>query len=258
MIGELIMKSEFHVLKERKGHPHPVALLIHGMSSTSRTWDDTVVYLMRHGFNVVTVELEGHGDSTRLDKYSFNLWIDSIVNQLYGFKVTSLDLMVGHSLGGLLAAGVAEVIPTRKVLFIDPLLAVPPAMVRLVIKRMLRLKVTASLPDLLDKFPNRDPQLLLHEYEAIRKWDVKCVEALKPQDGWAIVKRFFALESKPESVLVRPASSMLIPKRKAKFFAEHGIRVVTVENVGHGVHLDAPEEFQQILSSIVETEAVTV
>ena len=250
------MKSKYHILKERKGEHHPTALLIHGMSSTSRTWDETVVYLMVHGYNVVTVELEGHGDNARLDSYSFNIWIDSIVKQVEGFNLSRLDLIVGHSLGGLLAAGVAMKIPTKKILFIDPLLAVPPAMVRMVVKRMLRLKVTASLPDLIEKFPNRDPQLLLHEYEAIHKWDVKCLEALKPNDGWDIVKAFFALNEKPESVLVRPASSMLIPKRKKKFFAKHGIRVVTIDNVGHGVHLDAPKEFQDILASLALPVAV--
>lgn len=244
------MKSEFHILKERRGSHHPVALLIHGMSSTSRTWDETVVFLMMNGYNVVTVELEGHGDSIWNEQYSFDSWSESIVNQLKGFKLEQLDLIVGHSLGGLLAANVALSVPTRKILFIDPLLAVPPAMVRMVVKRMLRLKVTASLPDLIEKFPNRDPQLLLHEYEAIHKWDVKSLEALKPQDGWSIVKKFFQLTPKPESVLVRPASSMLIPQRKAKFFKKNGIQVVTIDNVGHGLHLDAPKEFQAILSNL--------
>lgn len=252
------MRSEFHTFKERKGHEHPVALLIHGMSSMSRTWDDTVVYLLRHDFNVVTVELEGHGDSARLDRYSFDGWIDSIVAQLEGFKVGKLDLIVGHSLGGLLAAGVVGRVPTDKVIFIDPLLAVPPAMVRMVVKRMLKMKVAENLNDLMVKFPDRDPQLLLHEYEAIRKWDVKCLEALKPHDGWAIVKQFFALDEKPDSVLVRPASSVLIPKRKAKFFAEHGVQVVTVDNVGHGVHLDDPEGFQKILDMMVVADTVTI
>lgn len=244
------MKSEYHVLKERRGEHHPTALLIHGMSSTSRTWDETVVYLMMHGYNVVTVELEGHGDSSRLSEYSFEIWINSIVSQLHGFKLERLDLIVGHSLGGLLAAGVAMQITTRKILFIDPLLAVPPAMVRMVVKRMLRLKVSASLPDLIEKFPDRDPQLLLHEYEAIQKWDVKSLESLKPQDGWDIVKRFFAIKVKPEAVLVRPSNSMLIPKRKAKFFNKHGIHVITMEGVTHGLHLDKPKEFQKILANI--------
>lgn len=244
------MKSEFHVLKERRSSHHPVALLIHGMSSTSRTWDETVVFLMNNGYNVVTVELEGHGDSIRLESYSFDVWSDSIINQLNGFSIDRLDLIVGHSLGGLLAANVACHIPTDKILFIDPLLAVPPAMVRLIVKRMLRLKVTASLPDLMQKFPNRDPQLLLHEYEAIHKWDIKSLEALKPKDGWDIVRNFFQLKSKPRSVLVRPASSMLIPQRKAKFFKKNGIDVITIDNVGHGLHLDAPKEFQSILSSL--------
>lgn len=245
------MQSKFHTFKHRRGEQHPTALLIHGMSSTSRTWDATVVFLMRRGFNVVTVELEGHGDSTRLDSYSFDVWIDSIVTQLENFNISKLDLIVGHSLGGLLTAGVACRVPTDKVLFIDPLLAVPPAMVRMVVKRMLRLKITATLPDLIEKFPDREPQLLLHEYEALQKWDVKCLEALKPQDGWNIVKKFFALTTKPEAVLVRPSNSMLIPKRKTEFFNDNGIKVVTMEGVTHGLHLDKPEEFNYILSGLV-------
>lgn len=244
------MQSKFHTFKERRGVERPVALLVHGMSSTSRTWDTTVVFLMRRGFNVVTVELEGHGDSARLDHYDFDMWIDSIVAQLEKFNISKLDLLVGHSLGGLLAAGVACRVPTDKVLFIDPLLAVPPAMVRMVVKRMLRLKITATLPDLIEKFPDREPQLLLHEYEALQKWDVKCLEALKPQHGWSIVKKFFELDNKPDAVLVRPSNSMLIPHRKEKFFNEHGIKVVTMEGVTHGLHLDKPEEFHYILSSL--------
>lgn len=112
------MKSEFHILKERRGSHHPVALLIHGMSSTSRTWDETVVFLMMNGYNVVTVELEGHGDSIWNEQYSFDSWSESIVNQLKGFKLEQLDLIVGHSLGGLLAANVALSVPTRKILLL--------------------------------------------------------------------------------------------------------------------------------------------
>lgn len=249
-IMELMIASEFHRMG-KKADKAPIALLIHGMAGSYRIWDRTVIFLMRQGYNVITLDLSGHGASKKRNIYSFDTWVEDVLEVLKKHNIEQLDLILGHSLGGLITTGVSKQIPTKKIVFIDPLLVVPIGIMRPIIKRILRMGSSTSLKQLIERHPNRDPQQLLNEYESIQKWDVNCLEALKAPDGIKLITGFLTQDELPKTLLLRPHNSVMIPNGKVKFFEEHNISVVSIRDVGHGLHHDDHEQFETIVEAFI-------
>ena len=75
-------------------------LLVHGVGSSSRTWDDVVDLLAEQGAHVVVLDLPGHGasDKSRGD-YSLGAFANTIRDLLDHLGLDRV-VFVGHSLGG--------------------------------------------------------------------------------------------------------------------------------------------------------------
>jgi pimeloyl-ACP methyl ester carboxylesterase len=82
------------------GIHRPLALLLHGATSSSRTWWRVGPALAERGFRVVAVDLRGHGSSPRtVAGLSAADLADDVAETVPG----PVDLLVGHSLGALVA-----------------------------------------------------------------------------------------------------------------------------------------------------------
>jgi pimeloyl-ACP methyl ester carboxylesterase len=82
---------------------------VHGTSAHTGWWHGTVPALAgRH--DVVAVDLSGHGDSGRREEYSMAGWSAEVLAVV---ATLGLDrpVLVGHSIGGLVAAGAAARAP---------------------------------------------------------------------------------------------------------------------------------------------------
>jgi pimeloyl-ACP methyl ester carboxylesterase len=77
-----------------------MALLVHGVTSSSRTWWRVGPALARRGYRVVAVDLRGHGASPRAVA---GLSAADLAADVAETVDGPVDLLVGHSLGALVA-----------------------------------------------------------------------------------------------------------------------------------------------------------
>lgn len=96
-------------------------VLLHGLSMSRRTWDRFVPDL-EDRFRVVRLDQRGHGTSSHAPgTYVLDAYVSDTVAFLEKI-VAEPSILVGHSLGGVIAHGVAQAHPdlVRSVLLEDP------------------------------------------------------------------------------------------------------------------------------------------
>jgi len=82
------------------GEAGPPALLVHGVTSSSRTWWRVGPALAGRGFRVLAVDLRGHGASPRA---ATGLSLADLAGDVAETVQGPVELLVGHSLGALVA-----------------------------------------------------------------------------------------------------------------------------------------------------------
>jgi pimeloyl-ACP methyl ester carboxylesterase len=113
----------------------PLAVLVHGVISSSRTWWRVAPALVERGFDVLTVDLRGHGSSPRVRE---GLGLADLAADLSetvqaeraavdgeapdALHPRPVDLLVGHSLGALVASQLLATRPgfARRLVLEDP------------------------------------------------------------------------------------------------------------------------------------------
>ena len=78
----------------------PLAVLVHGVTSSSRTWWRVGPALAERGYRVLAVDLRGHGASPRAVA---GLSVADLAVDVAETVEGPVDLLVGHSLGALVA-----------------------------------------------------------------------------------------------------------------------------------------------------------
>jgi pimeloyl-ACP methyl ester carboxylesterase len=124
----------------RPGGRRPLAVLVHGVISSSRTWWRVAPALVERGFEVLTVDLRGHGASPRMTE---GLGLSDLATDLvetFQASVSAfapaagageapaallpprIDLLLGHSLGALVASQLLATRPglARRLVLEDP------------------------------------------------------------------------------------------------------------------------------------------
>jgi pimeloyl-ACP methyl ester carboxylesterase len=98
-----------------------LALLVHGISSSSRTWWRTGPALAERGFRVLAVDLRGHGASPPVAAGLGAADLAADVAET-AEPAARVDLLVGHSLGALVALELLAARPgfARRLVLEDP------------------------------------------------------------------------------------------------------------------------------------------
>jgi pimeloyl-ACP methyl ester carboxylesterase len=91
----------------------PALLLIHGMGSNMTRWSEFVHHTsLRPRFEIVRPDLRGHGDSIRRATLSMEVWCADLAAVLAA-RGQRHALVVGHSLGAVVALWLALLYPAR-------------------------------------------------------------------------------------------------------------------------------------------------
>jgi pimeloyl-ACP methyl ester carboxylesterase len=96
------------------------AVLLHGLTSSASTWWQVGPLLAAGGWDVTALDLPGHGDHPRDgEPITASSMVESVADRLPAIGV---DLLIGHSMGAVVATGVADTHPelVRALVLEDP------------------------------------------------------------------------------------------------------------------------------------------
>lgn len=101
-----------------------VVILLHGFMATSLYWRRLVPSLQKSGYRVITIDLLGFGRAAKVpaETYNYDEHVQHVADQIAALKLTQPFVLVGHSMGGLLAARYSIVHPGKigKLVLLNP------------------------------------------------------------------------------------------------------------------------------------------
>jgi Lysophospholipase len=218
------------------------AVLIHGMQSDHRAWHRVAAELEDDGFRVVAVDLAGHGRSPRSRRYSPRRWADDVVESIEPVLDAPPELIVGHSLGGLVASLVAERFPPRAAVYVDPAFAFPRGIRGVAMKAAFTLAPRPSawlLRKLNPRWSDDDIQL---ERATLRLWDKRTILGFVSTRALRSPRTLVA-----PSLVVLAERSLLIAERDVERMRRDGMTVQVVEGAGHTVFRDDHDTFMRLV-----------
>lgn len=228
------------------------AVLVHGMMSDHRAWHRVTADLVADGFRVVAVDLAGHGASPRARRYSPGAWADDVVESLAPVLDGPPDVLMGHSLGALVASLVAPALEPRALVYVDPAFAFPRGVRGAALKAMFTLAPRPSAWTLRRLNPGWDESDVELELATLRLWDKRTIL------GFASTRELRSPRSLvAPSLVVLAERSLLIAPRDAARMRRDGMTVATVAGAGHTVFRDDHPAFMRLVRAHLGAHALT-
>lgn len=110
--------------RQRRGNSTTVVIMIHGLASNSSRWSEFIEHCgLEPDWDLLAVDLRGHGASITRCRQSHAIWIDDI-HALLKHEGYDEAVVIGHSLGAQTAIHFAQRYPqlTKGLVLIEPLL----------------------------------------------------------------------------------------------------------------------------------------
>lgn len=220
------------------GRGSRTAILIHGIMSDSRAWHRVTAELEGHGFRVLAVDLAGHGRSPRARRYSPAAWADDVVETVEPLLAGPPEVVMGHSLGGLVASLVADRLAPRAAIYIDPAFSFPTGIRGWAFKAFFAVAPRPRRSALVRMNPKWSTTDVDIEVATLRDWDKRTILGFTDTRRLVPPVRLVA-----PSLVVLAEKSLLITERVAAQLRRQGMTVATVEGTGHTVFRDDHARF---------------
>jgi pimeloyl-ACP methyl ester carboxylesterase len=226
-------------------------LLIHGLTSSARSWWRLGAEMARAGYRVVAPDLRGHGDSPRGDDYLLASYATDVLAHDRAW-----DVVVGHSLGGAIAA----VAQTTDRGFADRLVLEDP-LLRLSEPESFVAEYTKPFEDpsaraVLAQYPRWHPQDARIKAEALQASSPEVVRrtALENQP-WEVVSVTMDIDCPTLLIAAGPSENALVTPEMGEGIAAANPHVTfrVLAGAGHSLHRDSYGAFWQALHGFLST-----
>lgn len=229
-----------------------IAVILHGLADRALSWQALAESLADDGWRVYTPDLPGHGDSSSAEEYSVESISEALTLTLAEEGITKVDLLIGHSLGGLVAANIHKKFQAGKVILIDPVFHLPNTKALLASIRIGFHYFTTKAP--LNK-RLYTPASWREEALTVNGWDTYALKALSPNKRIIIN----CLLSDKEVLVVRARGSFVAPWRLTRRELGEKVTVLSLWG-GHNLHRsnfillrDTVRKFLDNQTSVIQT-----
>ena len=225
MAPQLTRVAELTVTVVRPSMPSskPPVLLIHGMFGGGWMWEPYQSLLARHGYESHALTLRGHHDSRRVPDVGKVSVADYVDDALEVARTLRDPIVIGHSMGGLIAQKVAERGIGRALVLIG---AAPPRWIPALSAELARRLVT-YLKELLfmqPMFPSRDDaDALMFNRTPLAQADRE-YRRLVPESGRAALEMAFGAHAVHAPRITAPV--LVITGREDKFVVPRVARAI--------------------------------
>jgi pimeloyl-ACP methyl ester carboxylesterase len=227
------------------------ALLIHGASSSGEVWWRLGPDLATLGYTVVAPDLRGHGASPRNGDWSLAAYCEDLIALGGGW-----DLVLGHSLGGLLAVVVQTGHPAfaRRLVLEDPALrfAASPEFLAWLVDEFAAPMTADRLAAENPSWHANDVATKVRALQAVGPEAIRATfEAIGDTDEWATLAE---LEIPTLLVAGDPANGAMVGEIDlAAAAAIPGVRCIAIEGASHSIHRDSYPRFWDAVRSFLAT-----
>jgi len=251
MLRLAVMSDNVKISYEDEGYG-PAVLLIHGWGATKNFWRSIRGI---EGFRLIIPDLRGHGESDRSKDYRRERIILDMYELITGLGVRELSI-VGHSLGGIIATKLAVSFPELKVGKLI-LVATPPEFrigtpKRIIMGLMLYL-LTPIMKRTFTPKTLHDPKTEILRFiwrESARGSKKAYMKFLAAFDNASIIDDLD--EIKAQKIAIIPSDDKIVPTEyQREIYSELCDKTIIIEDAGHNVMLEKPEEFRKVLENIL-------
>jgi len=238
-----------------EGHGQPALVFVHGWSCDKSYWKYQVPHFSKQ-YNVVTIDLAGHGESGSGRKD----WTMEAFGKDVAAVVEKLDLdsviLIGHSMGGPVIIEAARQMPERVtgLVGVDTFLDLG--------RHYTQQQIDALVAPFEQDFAAATGKLvrgifLADADPALVEWVVADMSSARPQVGIAALRELAGFDAK-ESLKQVPKPICCINSDMRATNVEAGRRyalsfeVKLMSGVGHFVMLEDPEIFNRLLSETID------
>ena len=204
----------------------PPVVLLHGLGEDAAGWDEIAAPLA-DSYRVIALDLRGHGSSDRSGDYSYEAMRDDVDQLLDVLDLVDVTL-IGHSMGAMIAALLAERVPSRlgRLILVD---AAP-----------LRDPLRAEVP------PESPPGPVPFDWAALRA--IRSQHNDPPPAWWEELDRIAV-----PTLIIAGGPSSHVPQEMLAAAAERipGGELATVEGGGHFVHTTEPVVFLKLVTDFI-------
>lgn len=225
------------------------ALLLHGLTSAASTWWRTGDALAGMGFTVVAPDLRGHGASPVGDCLSIEEMRDDVLLLGNGW-----DLVVGHSLGGAIAAAAVAARPdfARRSVLEDP--AIDSAVTTLFLDDLPEPLQNPTVAAIAAQNPTWHPRDVELKVEALLACGPKIADrAMQDAAPWDVWPEIVGSAQPTLVIGADLALGSLVSEERATEIEAHpgSVRFARISGSGHSMHRDTFEQFIELVRGFV-------
>jgi pimeloyl-ACP methyl ester carboxylesterase len=238
-----------------QGEGQPVLVFVHGWSCSKEYWKQQVAHFTKK-HKVVTIDLAGHGQSSKSRKdytvEAFGKDVAAVAEKLNLNRI----ILVGHSIGGLVAVEAARQMPGRVVCLVgaDEFHDIEKGFSKEDVKGVVAkiepdfVKETQSFvrdmfppgadPELVewvaDRMSSADPEIGINAFRNLGNYDLKSAVGQIEIPLYSISSDFWPMNLEGNKKYVKSFKLKLMP------------------GIGHFVMLEDPEKFNKLLEEVIK------